>query len=118
MRYSKHKIDSIKLGNTNNNYSVSNEVQIDLNSNNHKFLGFEGLKEFITSNDKKLIDKILFDLQKFDKKDNKINLISLKFSVESYGKRSKELKSRLTTTTIDCFHMINEFAKVHIIKKK
>ena len=29
---------------------------------------FEGLKEFIISNDKKRIDKILFDLKKFSKK--------------------------------------------------
>ena len=48
--------------------------------------GFEGLKEFTISNDKKLIDKILFDLNKFNKKDNKIILISLKFSIENYDK--------------------------------
>ena len=38
---------------------------------------------------KKLVDKILFDLKKFNKKGNKINLISLKFSVENYYKTSK-----------------------------
>ena len=40
--------------------------------------GFEGLKQFIILNDRKLIDKILFDLIKFNEKDNKIYLISLK----------------------------------------
>ena len=66
---------------------------------------------------KKLVDKMLFDLKKLNKKDNKINLISLKFSVENYYKTSKELKSRLTTTTIDLLHIINGFAKVHNNKK-
>ena len=39
---------------------------------------FEGLKQFIILNDRKLIDKILFDLIKFNEKDNKIYLILLK----------------------------------------
>ena len=80
--------------------------------------GFEGLKRFRISNDKKLIDKILFDLKKFNKKDNKTYLILPKFSVEDYDKMSKEIKLRLTTATIDLFHMRNEFAKVHNIKKE
>ena len=45
-------------------------------------------------------------------------MVSLKFSIENYDKMSLELKSRLKTTTIDLFHMINEFAKVHNIKKE
>ena len=63
--------------------------------------------------DKKVIDKILFDFKKLNKRDNRINLVSLKFSVENYKKMTKELRSRLTTTAIDLFHMTNEFAKVH-----
>ena len=66
---------------------------------------------------KKLVDKILFDLKKFNKKDNKINLISLNFSVENYYKTSKELKSKLATATIGLLHIINGFAKVHNNKK-
>ena len=80
--------------------------------------GFEGLNEFIISNDKKVIDKILFDLKKLNKRDNRINLVSLKFSVENLKKMTKELRSRLTTTAIDLFHMTNEFAKVHNNKKE
>lgn len=68
--------------------------------------------------DKKVIDKILFDLKKLNKRDNRINLVSLKFSVENYKKITKELRSRLTTTAIDLFHMTNEFAKVHNNKKE
>ena len=68
--------------------------------------------------DKKVIDKILFDLKKLNKRDNRINLVSLKFSVENYKKMTKELRSRLTTTAIDLFHMTNEFAKVHNNKKE
>ena len=42
----------------------------------------------------------------------------LNFSVEYYDKMSKELKSKLRTTSNDLFHMINKFAKVHNIKKE
>ena len=45
-------------------------------------------------------------------------MILLNFSVENYDKMSKELKSKLRTTSIDLFHMINKFAKVHNIKKE
>ena len=32
------KIDSVKLENANNNYSLSNEIKFDLNNENYKFL--------------------------------------------------------------------------------
>ena len=43
--------------------------------------GLAGFKQF---NDKNIIDKLLFNLEKFNKKGTKINLVSLTFSIESY----------------------------------
>ena len=33
--------------------------------------GFKGFKEFVIQNDKKIISKIFYRVEKFDKKDNK-----------------------------------------------
>ena len=76
---------------------------------------FTGFKEFIVNSDCKIIDKLLFELKKFNKKDNKITLVSLTFSAEGYENLSK-LKSKLTTITQDLFYVINEFAKAHNLK--
>ena len=43
-------------------------------------LGFTGFKEFIIDNDLNIIDKLLYNVNKFNKNDEKINLINLKFS--------------------------------------
>ena len=41
--------------------------------------GFEGFKEFIIDNDRNILNKILFGIKKFKKKDKKVTLITLKF---------------------------------------
>ena len=46
--------------------------------------GFTAFKPFIADNDLDIIDDMLFNWQKFNKKDSKINLVSLTFSTESY----------------------------------
>ena len=51
--------------------------------------------------------------KKFNKKEKKINLILLKFSVMFYEKLNKEAKSKLITTTVYIFLMINKFGKIH-----
>ena len=43
--------------------------------------GFLGFKHFIVDNDKNIIDKMLFNLEKFNKKVTKINLVLLTFSI-------------------------------------
>ena len=48
--------------------------------------GVTDFKQFIVDNDKNIIDKMLVNLEKFNKKDTKINLLSLTFSMESYKK--------------------------------
>ena len=71
--------------------------------------GFEGFKEFVIQDNQKIINKIFYGVQKFDKKDNKITLVTLKFSIPEY----KKLKSfdKLSKTTVDLLHLINEYGK-------
>ena len=41
---------------------------------------FTGLKDFIIQDDQKIINKILYGINDFNKRDNVINIIPLKFS--------------------------------------
>ena len=52
---------------------------------------FEGFKEFILDNDKNILNKIIYDIKKFNKKDNKISLITLKLSISEYEKIKKKI---------------------------
>ena len=54
---------------------------------------FAGFKEFIVVNDINIVDKLLFNFKKFSKKDTKINLVSLTFSIETYKKWKKNKKN-------------------------
>ena len=72
--------------------------------------GFIGLKEFIIDNDKKIVDRFFYGLEKLNKKDKKINLTYLQFDIESYKKLNK---NSLTSTAQDFFHTLTEFGKVH-----
>ena len=91
---------------------------LDLHPKKEIFLfdsfGFTGLKKFIIDNDEKLINKVLFNLKKFNKNDRKITLISLTFSMGQYEK-IKDL-NELRTTTQDLLHLIYEFGKLHAVK--
>ena len=91
---------------------------LDLHPKKEIFLfdsfGFEGLKKFIIDNDKKLLNKVLFNLNKFEKSDRKITLISIKFSMREYEK-IKDTK-QLKTTTQDLLHLMYEFGKLHNIE--
>ena len=48
--------------------------------------GFTGFKTFVIDNDVNILNKILFGIQKFQKKDQKITIVTLKFSMEEYEK--------------------------------
>ena len=93
---------------------------LDLHQKKDIFLfdsfGFEGLKKFIIDNDKKLLNKVLFNLNKFGKNDRKITFISLTFSMREYEK-IKDLKE-LRTTTQDLLHLMYEFGKLHNIENE
>ena len=60
--------------------------------------GFTGFKKFIIDNDLSVIDQFLFNLQKFNKKDSKISLVLLTFSIESY-QTIKENSLKILTDT-------------------
>ena len=91
---------------------------LDLHQKKEIFLfdsfGFEGFKKFIIDNDKKILNKILFNLEKFQKNDRKITLISTRFSMREYEK-IKDMK-QLKTTTQDLLHLIYEFGKLHNVQ--
>ena len=76
--------------------------------------GFKGFKEFVFQNDLKVLNKIHYGLAKFNKKDNKITLITLKFSMPEY--ENTKNKNRLRETTIDLLHLMNEYRKKHDLK--
>ena len=72
------------------------------------------MKYFIIDNDEPTINKLLYNLNKFNKKDKTVNLVSLKFSIETYHKLKKTNEiSKLTDITKDFFHLLAEFAKVN-----
>ena len=91
---------------------------LDLHQKKEIFLfdsfGFEGFKKFIIDNDKKVLNKVLFGLNKFQKSDRKITLILIKFSMSEYEK-IKDTK-QLKTTTQDLLHLMYEFGKLHNIE--
>ena len=51
----------------------------------HRF-GFQGFKAFILSNDVTLIDKLLYGVNKFNKKDKKVTVPTVQFSFSTYEK--------------------------------
>ena len=87
---------------------------LEISSKDQIFLfdsfGFIGHKEFIIDNDKKIVDRFFYGLEKINKKDKKINLTYLQFDIESYKKINK---NSLTSTAQDFFHTLSEFGKVH-----
>ena len=91
---------------------------LDLHPKKEIFLfdnfGFEGFKKFIIDNDKRVLNKVLLGLNKFEKSDRKITLISVKFSMSEYEK-IKDTK-QLKTTTQDLLHLMYEFGKLHNIE--
>ena len=79
---------------------------------------FTGFKQFIVDDDKNKIDKMLFNLEKFNKKDTKVNLVSLTFSIEPYKKIKEKSLDNLTNTAKDFFHLLSEFGKLKKQKKE
>ena len=76
--------------------------------------GFTGFQKFVIDNDIGIINKILFGIQKFKKKDQKITIISLKFSMKEYEKI--KTGHRLRPTTLDLLHLFYEYGRLHNIK--
>ena len=64
----------------------------------------------IVDNDRQIIDKFFYGLEKINKKDKVINLTYVRFDNDSYKKVNK---ASLTPTAKDFFHSLSEFSKVH-----
>ena len=90
---------------------------LDLHERKEIFLfdsfGFEGFKKFVIDNDKNVLNKILFGIAKFQKKDQKITLVSIKFLMKEYEKIKNE--HRLRPTTQDLLHLMYEYGRLHKI---
>ena len=61
---------------------------------------------------------MLFNFKKFNKKDTKINIVSLTFSIKSYKKIKEKSLDNLTDTAKDFYHLLSEFGKLKKQKKK
>ena len=63
---------------------------LDLHPKKEIFLfdsfGFEGFKEFLLQDDRKTLNKILYGIKKLEKKDKKVTIIPLTFSMNEYEK--------------------------------
>ena len=90
---------------------------LDLHPRKEIFLfdsyGFTGFKTFVIDNNVNILNKILFGIQKFQKKDQKITIVTLKFSMEEYEKIKNG--HRLRPTTQDLLHLIYEYGRLHNI---
>ena len=73
--------------------------------------GFIGLKDFIIDNDRLILDKFFYGLDKINKNDKKINLTYVRFNINEYKKINK---NTLTQTAQDFFHSLNQFTKFTI----
>ena len=91
---------------------------LDLHPRKEIFLfdsfGFTGFTKFVIDNDINILNKILFGIQKFKKKDNKVTIVTLKFSMSEYEKI--KTGHRLRPTTQDLLHLIYEYGKSHNVK--
>ena len=73
-------------------------------------VGFTCFKEYIVDNDLNIIDKLLYNVNKFNKNDGKINLINLRFSEHEHDRiKRKGILSKLTDTAKDLLHLPSKF---------
>ena len=72
---------------------------------------FKGFKEFVIQDDQKIINKIFYGVENFEKKDNKITLVTLRFSIREY--KNLQNFDKLGKTTVDLLHLISEYGKKH-----
>ena len=77
--------------------------------------GISGMKHFIVSDGKKVVGKILKGLELADQKDNKLTLVKLKFSINSYENMAESERKKLSETAQGFLHLIHSFRKNEII---
>ena len=77
--------------------------------------GISGIKDFIVSDDKKIVGKVLKRLEMAEKKNNKLALVTLKFSMNSYKNLTGNKTKKLSETAQDLFKLIHSFGKTESI---
>ena len=77
--------------------------------------GFTGFKDFIIQDDQKIINKILYGINDFNKKGNVINIILLKFSIATY-ENFKE-KEEIREAKLQQIFFIYLKEKLHNVKE-
>ena len=82
----------------------------------HVFLfdseGFLGFRLFILSDDNKIVDKVLFNIKKFNQPTTRVRCVELTFSVSEYQKLTSDEIKQLTTVAQDLFHLLSEIAYI------
>ena len=71
--------------------------------------GVYGLKSFVIQDDKKVIEKILFDTEKMTRIDNKITLVNIKFNLNACKNLHKEELGAFSDTASNFFCFIQAF---------
>ena len=94
---------------------------LDLHPKKRNFLfdsfRFEGFKEFLLQNDRKTLNKLLHGIKNLKKKDEKLTIITLTFSMIEYEKIKNA--NRLSRATQDLLNLWkNEFEKKHNLKNE
>ena len=69
------------------------------------------MKHLIVSDDKKIVAKVLKGLELAHQKDNKLTLVKLKFSMNSYENLAENETKTLSETAQDLFQLIHCFGK-------
>ena len=69
------------------------------------------MKHFIVSDGKKIVKKVLKGLELADENDNKLTLVKLKFSMNSYKNLAENETKKLSEAAQDLLHLRNSFGK-------
>ena len=76
----------------------------------------KGLKNFLIQDDKNMITKILFGIEKFKQGDSKLPVVETKFSRTEYEKIAKRELGNLSATARNLFHFVNKFGKLYNVR--
>ena len=90
---------------------------MDIHPKNNLFLfdsfGVEGFKLFTVNTDQKIINELFYNFRKCESKSNqKLQLCTMKFCVETWQKMPQKANDQLTDTAQNFFHLLEQFPKL------
>lgn len=85
-------------------YSIFNQRQTSFFFNSS---GIEGLKNFIIQGNKKIVEKLLSEIEKMTKEDKKLRLVNMKFLMDACKNLSKNKLNSLSDTARDFSSLFN-----------